>query len=130
MRFLLASSFLLALLALGCGGESLSEVSGTVQIDGKPLAEGEIIFEAADNSVAPSSAVIALGKYTLKVAPGPKKVRIRASRASGKIDPMMKTKTLESIIPPEFNDKTTLKADIKPGKNDGVDFQVKESSKK
>jgi len=36
----------------------------------------------------------------------------------------------ESILGPEFNDKTTLKAEIKPGKNEKIDFQVKQMRKK
>ena len=33
------------------------------------------------------------------------------------------------FITPEFNVKTTLKAEIKPGKNENVDFQVKQIGK-
>jgi len=30
------------------------------------------------------------------------------------------------FITPEFNEKTTLKAEVKPGKNEKIDFQVKQ----
>lgn len=67
--------------SFGCNSaEAPSEVSGTVTMDGVPLAEGEIIFEASDNSKTPSAGMIKDGKYTAQVLPGSKKVKISASR--------------------------------------------------
>ena len=65
-----------------------------------------------------------------KFYPVPKKVKIKASRPAAKIDPVMKIAMKESILGPEFNEKTTLKAEIKPGKNEKIDFQVKQMSEK
>jgi hypothetical protein len=42
----------------------------------------------------------------------------------------MKIAMKESILGPEFNEKTTLKAEIKSGKNEKIDFQVKQMSEK
>lgn len=122
----------LALVALvGCGGEKPSEVSGTVLMDGAPLPEGEILFLAVDNSKSPEAAPIKNGKYSLTVSPGAKKVQIKASRpSSAKSDPAMGVPPQESMIGPEYNEKSTLTADIKPGKNEGVDFKVKALPKK
>jgi hypothetical protein len=114
----------LLVLASGCGS-SPSEVTGTVMVDGKPLPEGEIIFEAADSKTTPTSAPIKDGKYTASVVPGAKKVRVTASRPARKPDPVMGAAARESAVAAEFNEKTTLKADIKPGANAGVDFSVK-----
>ena len=51
MRFAL---LLIPFALVGCGGEKPADVSGTVTLaDGSPLPEGEIIFEAADNSKTP-----------------------------------------------------------------------------
>ncbi len=117
--------------SLGCSSlESPADVSGTVLIDGVPLTEGEIIFEASDNSKTPAAGMIKDGKYTAKVLPGMKKVKILSSRPTSKIDPVMGAAARESRIGPEFNDKSTLTVDIKPGKNEQIDFQVKELSKK
>ncbi len=96
----------------------------------EPLAEGNIIFEALDKSTAPGAGIIKDGKYTIQVLPGSKKVKIQASKPGTKIDPVMKSAMPESILGPEFNDKTTLKAEIKPGKNEKIDFQVKQMGKK
>ena len=117
---------LLILISLGCNSAEVpAEVSGTVLLGSEPLAEGNIIFESLDNSKAPGAGAIKDGRYTIQVLPGAKKVKIQASKPGTKIDPVMKSAMPESILGPEFNDKTTLKAGIKPGKNEKIDFQVK-----
>lgn len=127
MKLLGVGFSLLLLISLGCNSaETPAEVSGTVLLGSEPLAEGEIIFEALDNSKAPGAGMIKDGRYTIQVLPGSKKVKIQASKPGTKVDPVMKIAMKESILGPEFNDKTTLKAEIKPGKNDKVDFQVKQ----
>ena len=113
----------------GCGGEQPAEVSGTVLIDGKPLPEGEIIFEPADGVKTPAAAKISDGAYKLMVLPGPKKVKVTASRPPTKRDPVLGDAAREPSVGPEFNDRTTLTFDVKPGTNPGTDFQVKELPK-
>jgi len=120
---------LLAAFLCGCGGpreEPKSEVSGTVLMDDKPLDEGEIIFEAEDKSTTPAVCKIVSGRYTVSIVPGPKRVKILASRPVLKPDPVMGYGAKEAIIGPEYNEKTTLKYDVLPGKQDDVDFKVKE----
>ncbi|MEI6687312.1 MAG: hypothetical protein WCN64_14315 [Planctomycetota bacterium] len=131
MKLLGVGFSLLLLISLGCNSaETPAEVSGTVLLGSEPLAEGEIIFEALDNSKAPGAGPIKDGRYTIQVLPGSKKVKIQASKPGTKIDPVMKSAMPESILGPEFNDKTTLKAEIKPDKNDKIDFQVKQMGEK
>ena len=131
MKLLGVGCSLLLLISLGCNSaETPAEVSGTVLLGSEPLAEGNIIFEALDKSTAPGAGIIKDGKYTIQVLPGSKKVKIQASKPGTKVDPVMKSAMPESILGPEFNDKTTLKADIKPGKNEKIDFQVKQMGKK
>ena len=131
MKLLGVGCSLLLLISLGCNSaETPAEVSGTVLLGSEPLAQGEIIFEALDNSKAPGAGPIKDGRYTIQVLPGSKKVKIQASKPGTKIDPVMKSAMPESILGPEFNDKTTLKAEIKPGKNDKIDFQVKQMGEK
>jgi hypothetical protein len=131
MKLLGVGCSLLLLISLGCNSaETPAEVSGTVLLGSEPLAQGEIIFEALDNSKAPGAGPIKDGRYTIQVLPGSKKVKIQASKPGTKIDPVMKSAMPESILGPEFNDKTILKAEIKPGKNDKIDFQVKQMGEK
>ena len=119
-----------ALLAIaGCGGDGLTDVTGPVTIDGAPLAAGDIVFEATDKNSAPQGATITNGEFKLRVAPGQKIVRINASEGDGVVDPLMKTEGRRSIIPPEFNEKSTLTAEIKPGQNPPLSFAVKKIPK-
>lgn len=124
---------LLAALSLfaiaGCTGSGLADVTGTVTIDGMPLAEGDIIFEADDKNSTPAGATIKDGQFKLQVAPGKKIVRINASEGDGVVDPLMKTEGRRSIIPAEFNTTTTLTADIKAGENPPLSFAVKKVPK-
>lgn len=121
-----AALLLVLPLLAGCGGEKPAEVTGTVTMDGQKLAEGEIIFESVDGSKTPAASPIKDGAYTVLILPGAKKVRINASRPPKKPDPVLREAARESSLGPEYNEKTTLTADVKPGKNEGVDFQVKE----
>lgn len=124
-------SFVGCCLLVGCSGGGLTEVSGTVLIDDAPLKEGEIIFEEIDGSKTPAGGPIADGKYTVKVLPGSKKVLIKASRPTSKPDPVMGSAAKEARVGPEYNEKTTLTADINAsGRQEGVDFKVKEAPKK
>ena len=52
-------------------------------------------------------------------------MQIKASRPVSKPDPAMGMAAREAMIGPEFNEKTTLTADIKPGDNAGLDYKVK-----
>jgi hypothetical protein len=115
----------LALLA-GCESSSKPvEVSGTVTIDSQPLSDGQIVFEAADGNTTPAGGTIKGGQYSLKVLPGAKKVKITASRPGKKIDPVMGAAPMEPLIGPDYNTNTKLTADIQPGVNANVNFEVK-----
>ena len=122
---LLGAGGLLAFCAAGCRGISDANVSGTVLMDSKPLKEGDILFEEVDKSKTPAGGKIVDGKYTLQVQPGSKVVRITASRPTKKPDPVMGAAARESMIAKEFNENSTLKAEIQPGQNEGVNFEVK-----
>jgi hypothetical protein len=112
------------LACIGCNS-SESSVSGSVTVDGQPLKEGDIIFEPADGQGSPAAGKIVDGKYSIKIAPGNKKVRINASRPAKKPDPVMGAAARESMIAKEFNEQSTLTADVKGGKQEGVNFEVK-----
>jgi hypothetical protein len=76
-------SMLLIVLASGCGGEGKVRVSGSVTLDGNPVNNGSIIFEAADGGPGAFSGGIIEGAYELRSTPGSKKVRISAYGSSG-----------------------------------------------
>ncbi|MBA4188382.1 MAG: hypothetical protein C0467_10295 [Planctomycetaceae bacterium] len=115
MRMLLTVG--LVVLIAGCQTDPFTDVSGTVTLDGAPLAEGEIIFLAPDNSVTPSSGTISNGHFHFRATRGAKKVQINATKDSGKRE-MDGWVIRESVIPERYNVKTDLIVDVKSGLND------------
>lgn len=142
LKWLLVSS--LALLA-GCTGVSadysnldLASVSGTVTLDGQPLPNAYVVFEADDKTFSFGS-TDANGQYTLQfnsqragTTPGSKVVRITSNGAAGEVyeqDPDGVTEEGTSSasaekIPAKYNTKSELKATIESGSNT-FDFELK-----
>jgi hypothetical protein len=111
--------------AVGCSDARMHEVEGTVTLDGKDLREGDIVFTPEDTKLGPDAGKIKDGKYKFKAKPGKMKVQILATReVPGKKGPMGTEPLLEDIIADEYNAKTTLTADVGPGKTK-FDFQLK-----
>jgi len=91
-------------------------ISGTVELNGKPLPEGNITFEPKDKDLRAEGADIRDGKYALTIMPGNYAVKIRATKkvplepgepsVSGEKDKLVR------IIPTQYNDKTTLNAAV------------------
>lgn len=117
----LPASFLIA--CHGCGGQAaktppLAQVTGTVTLDGRPLAEARVDFEPKASAATAHGLTDASGKYTLYytqgvkgAAIGPHVVRIEASPmpdASGK---------MPAQVPAKYNMNSTLTAEVKAGDN-------------
>ncbi len=102
------------LLPVGCSDNGLVEVTGQVTFDDKPLEKGTISFLPADGKGPSAAAVIEQGAYSVKVAPGAKKVEILGYKSTGKrrydendpSSPMLDIN--EQIVPERFNTKTEL----------------------
>jgi len=120
------------LLLGGCsrGGpkeEKPVEIKGTVKLDGKPMSEGEIVFEGDPGSI-PEVLTIKDGEFSGKVKPGKKQVKVNAY----KLEPPPPTATgdnvedqKKNIIPERYNTKTTLKAEVSDSGNiNPPEFQV------
>jgi len=125
---LLAPSFLIP----GCSDKvKMGEVSGTIQIDGKPAKNGAIAFFPVDRKSPTTGATIEEGRYTARVPLGRAKVEIRVSRVIGHkklydapnspVQPI-----LEEVLPDKYNNQTELLLDVEPGKNQ-KDFDLKTS---
>jgi hypothetical protein len=119
---------LIAVVTLGCGpsGPSLYKVSGTVTWNGRPLADGVIIFSPVDGAVAPDSGKIVQGKYQFSTRAGSKRVEILATRdIPGKIDPVMKAPVREQYIPAIYNVNSTLTATVTPEGPNHWDYELR-----
>ncbi len=105
---------------LGCGGsgDGLQELTGRVTYNGEPIPEGRIQFRALDEGQHAYAGTIENGQYTVRVAPGPTAVEIRASRLiPGKYDesnPGEREPVGEMYIPEKYNSRTELQVTIDP----------------
>jgi len=110
---------------IGCGNAGMHEVTGTVTLDSKPLEQGDIRFTPADPKFGSEESKVKDGAYKFTAREGKMKVEIRSYReVPGLKGPMGTEAVLESIIPAGYNDKTTLSAEVGPGKTK-FDFTLK-----
>jgi hypothetical protein len=115
-----AALFLLAAIA-GCSEQAdQATVTGTVTLDGQPLAAGEIRFAPADGQSSTAGATISEGKFTASVPPGEKKVQISAPKVTGKKKmydtPESPTVDIvQELLPARYNVQTELTISVGNG---------------
>lgn len=123
----------------GCGASeySLAPVSGTVTLDGEPLANATVVFQPktgnATGKNAPGSVGLtsATGSYQLKTidnepgaAPGHHRVRIYSySPESAPIDDRDTGENKERV-PERYNYRSTLMYEVAAEGTDAADFQL------
>jgi hypothetical protein len=137
VRLLLGFVFVFLLLALqGCGGKSYAPVSGTVTLDGKPLANAIVTFNPIAEPGSKEAGESAGGKtnengeYKLKTYTGKgeregaqvgkHKVNISQQGSKGEGD---RTITWEKL-PKKYNENTELTYEVHSGENK-KDFELK-----
>lgn len=126
---------------LGCGEKQppRAEISGTVKFQGKPVKDGYVVFYPLDEWEGfYSQAHIVNGEYSLKKhgpIPGNNRVEIHGYESTGQKIPNISGVDLGEaremvdattpFIPTKYNYASELTYEIKPGKNDGVDWDLK-----
>jgi hypothetical protein len=123
-----------AILFAGCGGATNGPatfpVSGKVTWDGKPLAEGNIVFRDAENKAVSAAGKIEDGEFSFKAVAGSKKVVITASRevpgktAVGGAPDEPPVPAIEQYIPANYNEKTTLDAVVSDSGSNEYEFDL------
>jgi hypothetical protein len=124
-----------ALAAMSGCGDGRVIVRGVVNVDKQPIEEGSIAFEPADAQGPTTGGIIKDGKYELignaAAIPGEKIVRIAGVRKTGKMveaGPPAPKGTLipqmEQCVPSHYNDQSTLRRTITPGKPNTQDFDL------
>lgn len=120
---------LLTLLAgAGCGKSDVVPVSGTVTLDGSPLARATVVFEPDSDAKEPGPGSTGVtdenGRFTLQIAttnaPGAivGKHRVRITAYEGDTDPpssdpnAAKSVFRKPILPPEYNGQTRLAFEV------------------
>lgn len=104
----------------GCSSSHTTyPVSGTVVLNGEPLAEGDIYFRSQDPAFGVDAGKVVAGRFSFRAKPGTKIVEIRASReVPGQKTPMGGPLRRE-YIPEPYNDNSKLEVEVsKDGKNE------------
>src|SRR5262245_38093330 len=131
-RALLGPACAAVLLVAGCG-DGRVRVHGTVLFEGKPLEEGFVSFEPADGVGPTTGGAITGGKYDLtgeaRATAGEKIVRIIGSRKTGRKVPAgnppgAMVDEWVQCIPKQYNDQSTLRVTIPPGRANNHNFDL------
>lgn len=117
-------------------GPERAAVSGQVKFKGSPVEVGTITFAPVSPNVGPSTgAKISAGTYSISEDAGPvlgtNRVEITAYQKTGKQieagtpnPPGTMVDELKSIIPKEYNQKSSLTVQIEGGDNKNIDFDL------
>jgi len=112
---------LIAVWTIGCDGGSnkvaTATVKGSVTLDGKELAEGEIHFEVIGAGATPTILAIKNGEFSGEASVGKNKVSVYSYRPG----PPSTTDLPDQVnfIPARYNFSSTLEANLtKEGPND------------
>lgn len=106
----------------GCGdADPRSTVSGVVTLDGENVPHGEIVLVPTTPTTPSEAGRIQNGAYTMRAAPGDKKVIIRAEREhpTDKVpgpDPGTMVPRREQFIPSKYNESTELTLEVTTGR--------------
>ena len=123
--------FVLSSAMVGCGptesgptAEVLCDVAGTVQLDGKPMSDGEIAFSVAGGG--PNIMAIKEGQFSGKNSAGEKHVEIRKYRAGKAVmmGDVANDPEPENYLPGKYNAESTLTATIASGGTKDLKFDV------
>jgi hypothetical protein len=121
LRFFSLTLVVAAIAISGCDSGhkplEITEVSGTVNLDGKPLPEGEVMLVNSAGE-PPDVLPVINGEFSGPARMGPMRVEIRAYRpgktpttpipAESQVGP-------ENYLPARFNSTTTLTAEVTDG---------------
>jgi hypothetical protein len=129
LKPLLVPAVLFTLAGLvGCSGSAAKPVtvSGTVELDGKPMPEGTITL-AGEGGTVPATIDIKDGKFEGKATPGKKRVEIRAFRLgkSTKMGEEVIEAGPENYLPAAYNTQSKITADVSDAGISPDKFEVK-----
>jgi hypothetical protein len=112
--------------SIGCGKSApqFVPVSGTVTLDGQPLAEGFLYFKTIETG-ALERFDINNGEFKGKAQVGTRRVEICANRPKAVIIDGANVEVPDNIIHPSFNTQSTLTAQVTPEGPNRFTFDVK-----
>jgi hypothetical protein len=114
----------------GCGpsGPATYAVSGTITFNGEPIPDdhnGYVTFVPDNKSHGPESGPIKGGRFSFRSREGTQKVQIWASKyVEGQMNAVMGMTPKVMYIPENYNEATTLTADVKPNDDNEYTFEL------
>jgi hypothetical protein len=116
----------------GCGGPKFYPVSGTVTMDGKPLADAMVVFipESTSEGRFAQAKTDDNGRYVLM------QTTTKDGALAGKYKVSISTfimgipefeppvPSIPETVPDKYNDETTLTVEVKPGEPNVFDFDL------
>ena len=127
LAFLLGS---FAPLVAGCGGggPDLIEVTGTVTLDNRPLADASVEFQPEEGGSPSYGTTDENGRYELVYGVGKPgamigkhvvRITTYQMESTGEGDPTI----VPERVPPQYNSQTTLSEEVAPGRNE-INFDL------
>ena len=126
---------LLPVVTCGCGGVKVVPVSGTVTLDGQPLAGAHISFEPVEGTINETSTATTdtEGRYHLAclsngrmgAVPGSHRVMITTVSSDDYVDE--RGKLPRDRVPPRYQDGS-LTFDVQSDGNEDADFELRTRS--
>ena len=98
-------------------------VSGTVTLDGQPLAEGVIYFKTIEKGSS-EPCDIQGGEFKGQAEAGDRRVEICQFRTTVQDANGMKTEIQENLIPARYNTESTLTAKVTPAGPNQFKFEL------
>jgi hypothetical protein len=133
--------FVAVVLIGGCsGGAKTANVSGTVMLDGKPLANAHVVFQPVATGGKQN---VGMGSYGVTDANGSFALRLVDSDQPGAVvgthrveintksgaddDRDPKIRPPQRVLPAKYNRETTLQFKVEPGGSTAANFELKSS---
>lgn len=114
----------------GCGRPSGVVSTGTVTLDGKPVAVGSIVFQPFEPGMAPEGSMIQAGAFRVVGKAGKRRVEISASGPPpGTPDPPTGPVRFEEMIPDRYNTKSTLVVEVTASGPNRFTFDLERTGK-
>lgn len=130
------NAFLLLCLGIliGCGSSTTEATTGTVTLDGKPLANAYVVFTPEGGGRPAESETDKNGNFELLYTidekgapPGRYSVEIQTARTD--IGPNGEEIEIEEMLPPRYNSRTELVCEVKDGKTNHFDLELTSGDK-